>query len=130
MILFFVSSIAFLLAGFGLGGGVLLIPVLTTLFNYSQIEARYIALIAYVPAALGVIFSNFKKAKKSLIKIIKLIPLGMLGSFVGMCVINTISVDFLKKLYGIFLILYGAYMIFNVVFSKNNKNTVKIVEKS
>lgn len=129
MILFFVSIVAFLLAGFGLGGGVLLIPVLTTFFDFSQIDAQYIALISYIPAAIGVIVNNFNKTKKHAEKIIKLIPLGILGSFVGGYIISIISVEFLKKLYGIFLILYGSYMIFNVMFSKFNKKTVKIAEK-
>lgn len=130
MILFFVSCLAFLLAGFGLGGGVLLIPVLTTFFDFSQIDAQYIALIAYIPAAIGVIANNFNKTKKHAQKIIKLIPLGILGSFAGGYIISIISVNLLKKLYSVFLILYGCYMIFNVSFSKFNKKTVKITEKA
>lgn len=130
MILFFVSCLAFLLAGFGLGGGVLLIPLLTAFFDFSQIDAQYATLVAYITAAIGVIVNNFNKTKIHAEKIIKLIPLGILGSFVGGYIISIISINFLKKLYGIFLILYGGYMIFNVVFLNFNKKTVKIAEKS
>lgn len=125
MILFFVSCLAFLLAGFGLGGGVLLIPVLTTFFNFSQIDAQYIALIAYIPAAIGVIINNFKITKFHMQKIIKLIPLGIIGSFIGAYIVRIISVDFLKKLYGVFLIFYGGYMLFKTIFSEIDKKTVK-----
>lgn len=128
MTLFFVSCLAFLLAGFGLGGGVLLIPVLTAFFNFSQIDAQYIALIAYIPAAIGVIVNNFNQTKNHAQKIIKLIPFGILGSLIGGYIIRIISVELLKKLYGIFLILYGGYMIFNVIFSKQSKKPLNLVK--
>ena len=121
MILFLVSSIAFLLAGFGLGGGVLLIPVLTSFFDFNQIDAQYAVLLAYVPAAIGVCIFNYKKVKRESEKILKLIPYGILGAVAGSYLIKVISANLLKKLYSIFLILYGGYMIFSVVKEKNSK---------
>ena len=115
MILFFVSFFAFLLAGFGLGGGVLLIPVLTNFFSFKQVDAQYIALIAYVPAGIGVICYNFKKIKKHSTKILKYIPLGIVGSLVGAYLITVFSANVFKKIYGFFLIVYGIYMIFTVI---------------
>ncbi|MBE7091581.1 MAG: sulfite exporter TauE/SafE family protein [Clostridiales bacterium] len=118
MILFFISFLAFLLAGFGLGGGVLLIPVLTYIMGIDQILAQYLGLISYIPAAIGVLLFNFKNNKTDFYKIIKLIPVGFIGSLIGALVANKINVEFIKKGYGVFLILFGIYMIFNSVFKK------------
>ncbi len=125
MILFFVSSIAFLLAGFGLGGGVLLIPVLTSFFEFNQIDAQYTAILAYIPASIAVIIFNFKANKGNAKNVLKLIPYGILGAIAGSYLISVIPVDLLKKFYGCFLILYGAHMIFGVIIQNKNKKTVK-----
>lgn len=117
MILFFVGFFAFLLAGFGLGGGVLLIPALTVLFDFNQRSGQYFALISYIPAALGVILFNFKNNKREFYKVLKLIPVGIVGSLIGAWIAITINIEILRKIYGVFLIAFGAYMIFNAVFS-------------
>ncbi len=117
MILFLVGFIAFLLAGFGLGGGVLLIPVLTEFFNFNQRAGQYFALVAYIPAAIGVIIYNFKSNKGDFYKILNLVPLGLVGTLIGSFVAMIINVDFLRKIYALFLIYFGLNMIFKAFFS-------------
>lgn len=111
MILFFIGFLSFLLAGFGLGGGVLLIPALTVFFDFNQRTGQYFALISYIPAAIGVILSNFKNNKQEFYKIIKLIPVGIIGSLSGAWIAMTINIDVLRKIYGLFLIYFGLNMI-------------------
>ena len=45
-------NMVFLTFGTGLGGGIILIPLLTELLNYNQLSAQYISLIAYIPTGI------------------------------------------------------------------------------
>ncbi len=116
MIAFLVGFVSFLLAGFGLGGGVLLIPLITFIFPLDQADAKYIALIAYLPAAIGVIISCILEKKTEFAKIVSIIPIGILGSVSGTVISNNIETAFLKKIYSLFLICVGIYMSLNTIF--------------
>lgn len=123
MILFIVTLIAFLLAGFGLGGGVLLIPILLFM-GFDANSAKYMALIGYIPAAMGVIACN-RNNLKEIRCVVTLVPFGLLGVCVGALIMPFMSTTMIEKIYGIFLILFGVYMIWSVIFSKKtvqNKN--------
>lgn len=115
MIAFFVGFFAFLLAGFGLGGGVLLIPALTNIFSIEQSLAQYISLIAYLPAAISIIIISFKENRINFKKIFSLIPTGLFGAIVGAIITQNINVSFLKKMYGIFAIFVGINMFLGVL---------------
>lgn len=119
MIVFLISFISFLLAGFGLGGGVLFIPLSVWALNIEHTFAQYMGLIAYIPAALGVIIKNRKNIKKYY-EIIKYVPIGLIGAILGSVISQKFSIEWLKKFYGVFLILFGFTMIFNVISNKNN----------
>lgn len=123
MIFVLVGFTAFLLAGFGLGGGVLLIPVLVNLFDFDPQVARYFALVAYLPASIGVIIYNFKNNKSKFAKIIRLIPFGVVGSLLGSVIYLILNVKLFKKIYGLFLIIFGLNMLIKVF---SNKKTGKM----
>ena len=105
MILFFVTFAAFLLAGFGLGGGVLLIPILLFM-GIDANNAKYMSLIGYIPAAIGVIACN-RKSLREIYSTVALVPFGLLGVCVGAWIMPLVSTVMIEKLYGIFLILFG-----------------------
>lgn len=115
MLVFLISATAFLLAGFGLGGGVMLIPFLMR-SGFSQAESRYLALLGYIPAAIAVLILNRKSI--DLKRVIRLIPFGLLGTGIGALFLPLIPASLAKISYGIFLILFGAYMIISTVLSK------------
>ncbi len=105
MIAFFIGVISYVLAGMGLGGGVLLIPLLKEFFGVTQIEAQYISLLAYIPAGLTIIIAS--KNRDLLYKVVPLIPFGIVGAIIGGVVARNINVLFLRKAYGVFLIIFG-----------------------
>ncbi len=129
MIFALIGLLAFLLAGFGLGGGVLLIPVLINFFDFDPQVARYFALVAYLPASLGVIIYNFKNNKGEFLKIIKLIPLGVLGTLLGSLICSILNVDLFKKIYGLFLVVFGINMLISVISDKKTKKTGRYHKK-
>ncbi len=117
MILYFVFGFfAYLLAGLGLGGGALLIPCLTEITKIEQTDARYISLLCYIPAAASVTLFNKGKTDVSLVKLIPAALMGACaGAFLGGSGIR------LKKLYSLFLIAFGIYMLVNALKNKPSK---------
>ncbi len=118
MIGFFIGFVAFLLAGAGLGGGVLLIPMLTAFLGFDSSSAKTVCLSAYVIAS---IFSLCVAVKTKMItlKILKYIPLGVLGAVVGSLI--SVKSELFTKIYGAFLIIFGAYVVYNTFFVRKKQ---------
>jgi len=110
-----IGFLSFFLAGIGLGGGVLLIPILTHFCNVEQADAQRICLLAYLPSAIGVLAIGYRKKEEYIIKISKLIPLGICGSLLGALISVAVDQWLLRKMYGIFMVAFGVYMIFSAL---------------
>ena len=118
MIEFIIGFLCFLCAGMGLGGGALLIPILVDFFGFSQSSAQYVGLIAYIPASICAVIYGVKNNDLKYSKILPLIPLGLLGAVIGAFIATKIQGEMLRKFYGIFMIFFGAYMLFAAFKSK------------
>lgn len=97
------------LGGMGMGGGTLLIPLLTLLFDFNQKIAQGINLIAFSIMAVIVIFLHIKN---KLIDIKVAIQFGLIAvgfSCVGAFLANVINVRYLKICFGILLIVVAIY---------------------
>lgn len=124
MIGFFIGFVSFLLAGAGLGGGVLLVPMLVGFLGFDAAKAKIVCMAAYVLAS---VFSLCVSVKTKMLtyKIFKYIPLGVLGAVVGSFI--TLDGKVFLKVYGAFLIFFGLYIVYNVFFKqKTNKNEKKL----
>lgn len=102
--LFVCGIIGGVFAGMGMGGGTLLIPLLTIIFCVPQRIAQGVNLLVFIPLSVVALFIHFKK---SLIKtdnvlwiILPAIATCVLGAFFS----NSIDGVILKKLFGFFLI--------------------------
>lgn len=91
----------------GFGGGSVLIIFLTSFMDMNQKEAQGINLFFFIPCAL---YSVIKYKKENLIEKAFLKPFilcGLVGVAAGYCIINFVSGDFLRKIFGGFLIIMG-----------------------
>lgn len=98
-----------ILGGLGMGGGTLLIPLLTIFLNISQIESQGINLISFIPMSLIAIIIH---AKNKLIDYKVSLPLiisGVIFSVLGALLANSINILSLRKLFGIFLVALGLF---------------------
>ena len=94
-----------ILAGMGMGGGTLTLPILVLVMNVAQLTAQFANLIAFLPsgtAALAVHAKNKKKKKNDLVY--------MLLPSIAACVVCSFFAtkaegELLKKLYGVFLVV-------------------------
>ena len=104
-----VSMLSAVVGGMGIGGGVILIPALTMLFDISQKQAQFINLIYFVPLSLSALVVHKKEGN---LKIKKAIPMaigGVLGAILGSYMAFVVRTDLLRRLFGIFLLTVGFF---------------------
>ena len=109
-----VSGIAAgVLGGMGMGGGTILIPLLTIFFNVGQKEAQAINLVAFIPMAivsLAIHIKNKRVKKEGLLWII--IP-AVLTSVGGGFAAQAVNGEVLKRIFGGFLLLLSVVQFFS-----------------
>ena len=93
------------LGGMGMGGGTILIPLLSIFFNVGQHTAQAINLISFIPMAVVALIFHFKNKLIKFKGILWIILPGVLSCVVGCYVARAISGDLLKRLFGGFLII-------------------------
>lgn len=114
IILLAVSGIAAgVLGGMGMGGGTILIPLLTIFFNVGQKEAQAINLVAFIPMAivsLAIHIKNKRVQKEGLLWII--VP-AVLTSVGGGFAAQAVNGEVLKRIFGGFLLLLSVVQFFS-----------------
>lgn len=124
MIEFLIGLCSYILAGMGLGGGIILIPLLTEFCKISQLNAQYISLIAYIPTGIILILLSKKSSQKY--KILPLIPFGVIGAIAGAFISQRIDTEVLRRIYGVFMIVFGADLSIKTLL--NGKKTIKFTD--
>ncbi len=114
IILLALSGIAAgILGGMGMGGGTILIPLLTIFFNVGQKEAQAINLVAFIPMAivsLAIHIKNKRVKKEGLLWII--VP-AVLTSVGGGFAAQAVNGEVLKRIFGSFLLLLSVVQFFS-----------------
>lgn len=98
--------------GMGLGGGTVLIPILTIFCDAKQHVAQAANLVSFIPMAIIASILHFKNGyikKEGLLAVI--IPAVLLAVVTGL-VSKQIDDDVLKKIFGGFLIIVAAFSFF------------------
>ena len=110
-----------LIGGMGMGGGTLLIPLLTILAGFAQLEAQGINLIAFIPMSVVALILHFKN---KLVKVKQTYWLAIIGAVVSLLsalIAVHINNLVLKKLFALFLITIGVWQLIELIktFKKN-----------
>ena len=112
----------------GLGGGTILILLLSLFLNVEQHIAQSINLIFYIPTAVISSVINIKNGLINLKLCMTIIVSGVIGSILGAIISINLEVNILRKIFGIFLMCILIYEIYNfyIMYIKkkkeNNKN--------
>lgn len=117
-----------ILGGMGMGGGTLLIPLLTIFLNMPQKAAQGINLIAFIPMAIVAIIIHLKNKLISFNNLLWIIVPGVVFSVSFSFLANKIDNSILKLLFGSFLILIASYEAVQLCFDIKEKR--KIIKKS
>ena len=102
-----VSTILGFLAGIGVGGGSLLILWLTLVLNMPHPQARILNLLFFIPSAVVASIFRWKQGALDFKKILPAIISGCAAAAALSFLARSIDVTFLKKLFGILLLITG-----------------------
>ena len=106
-----VGFAAGIISGMGIGGGAILIPALTIIFNMQQQNAQHINLLYFIPTALLAIRVHKKTGNIETKGLPPLILWGLLGALPGALIAIKLDANYLRKGFAIFLLLMAAYEI-------------------
>lgn len=106
-----------LLGGMGMGGGTLLIPLLTIFNGVGQHTAQAVNLIAFIPMAVVAIIIHVKNKYINFKNVVYVILPGVITCVIGCFLAKNVTGDLLKKFFGGFLIILSIIQ-FCGIFSK------------
>ena len=125
-----IGLVSGIVSGTGMGGGTILIFLLSFFMGIEQHVAQATNLIFFIPTSIIAIIVNLKN-KNIDVKLAVFISLfGILGAIIGANISIHIDVGILKKCFGIFLAIIAMHEIYSIfkIYAKqykNNKNKKK-----
>lgn len=125
----FIGFIAGIISGLGMGGGTILILLLTLFAGIEQHIAQATNVIFFIPTAIAAIYI-FIKNKKINFKIgLPICLFGIIGAGIGAILASKMEVNLLRKFFGSFLIVIAIYQTYSLykeyIKEKNRNNTIK-----
>ena len=95
------------IGGMGIGGGVILIPVLTGLFGIAQKDAQFINLLYFVPVAVCALWVHTRSGRVEWKKALYMASGAIIGALVGSYLAELAADNFLRRIFGVFLLAVG-----------------------
>lgn len=122
-----IGILAGICTGIGIGGGAILVLLLDILLGLNQHASQAVNLICFIPSAIISIIYNFNKKNINFRGSVPILLFGIIGAAIGSIISKNMDVFYLKKCFGIFLIIITIYEIvtlynFVKVDKKNKKN--------
>ena len=115
-----------LTTSWGLGGGALLIPLLVNFIGIDQHIAQATNLIFFIPTALCSVIVNSKNKLVKYKLALQVIIYGIIGTIIGSIISNKLNKIFLRKIFGILLLIimemYNFYKMYIKKESRHNNN--------
>ncbi|MBQ2938403.1 MAG: sulfite exporter TauE/SafE family protein [Clostridia bacterium] len=116
-----IGLISGIVSGTGMGGGTILIFLLTFMCGLQQHIAQATNLIFFIPTSIVAIIVNIKNKNIDL-KLATVISIfGILGAIIGANLSIHTDVNVLRKYFGIFLAIIAIHEIYTII--KENKKT-------
>ncbi len=128
----FAGVLSGVVAGMGMGGGTLLIPVLTIFFSIQQQTAQGINLLAFLPTAIVALVIHTKNGLVDFKKGIPIIISGVFASVGGSLLATNIQSKLLQILFGVFLLIIGILQLVLMIIGlckKDKKPKKRVVKK-
>ena len=123
-----IGIVSGIVSGTGMGGGTILIFLLTFMCGLEQHIAQATNLIFFIPTSIVAIIVNIKNKNIDL-KLATIISIfGILGAIIGANLSIHTDVNKLRKFFGIFLAIISIHEIYTMI--KENKKAKKREDKS
>lgn len=125
--LYFLSGfLSGVFGGMGMGGGTILIPILTIFFSLEQRLSQGINLISFLVMSLIALIIHFKNGLLSLKGTFYIIITGMIFSCAGALLAGYLPSEILRQSFGVFLCLLSLYQVYKSLFNKTKDKKSKI----
>ena len=110
-----IGLIAGIISGTGMGGGTILIFLLSIVMNVEQHIAQAANLIFFIPTSIVAIIVNLKNKNIDLKLALTISICGIIGAILGAYISIHIDVNSLRKCFGIFLGVIAIYEIYTII---------------
>ena len=115
MVEILIGVVSGIVSGTGMGGGTILIFLLTFLMGVEQHVAQATKLIFFIPTSIVAIIVNLKNKNIYLRSALIISIFGILGAIIGANISINMDVKILKRLFGIFLAIIAIHEIYTIV---------------
>ena len=105
----FAGLLSGVLGGMGMGGGTILIPLLSIFYSVGQHTAQAINLVSFIPMAIVALILHIKNKLVEFNKIVMIIVPGVITCIIGCYIARAITGDVLRRCFGGFLILLSIF---------------------
>lgn len=106
--------IAGTITGLGMGGGTILILLLTLFNGLEQHIAQATNLVFFIPTSLAAIFTNLKQNNDDLKLTVIISIFGIIGAIIGAVISEKITSDSLRKYFAIFIFIIALREIYEL----------------
>lgn len=109
-----------------MGGGTILILLLSIFMDLDQHIAQAINLVFFIPTAISAITIGIKNKNVKWKLAIPIVIAGIIGAAFSAKISANMNVKYLRKLFGIFLLIIASYEIYSwykMYISKKNRHT-------
>ena len=126
---YIIGIIAGIVSGLGMGGGTILILLLTIFLKVEQNIAQGSNVIFFIPTAIAAILIFIKNKKINFKVVFSICIWGLIGAFIGANIASKLEVNSLRKWFGVFLIITAIYQSYSFYYryrkEKNRNNITK-----
>lgn len=126
MVEILVGLISGVVSGMGMGGGSILILLLSLFLGVEQHIAQATNLVFFIPTAIVSIIINTKQKYVNYKTAIPVIGTGVIGAITGAIIATKMDVAHLKRYFGYFLLTIAIFEIYSFtkkyIFQKNRNN--------
>lgn len=130
MVEILVGLVSGIVSGMGMGGGSILILLLSLFVGVEQHVAQATNLVFFIPTAFVAIIINAKQKYIDYKTAIPVVITGVIGAIIGAMVATKMDVVHLKKYFGYFLLLIAVFEIYSLIkkyiFLKNRNNKKEV----
>ena len=113
MIEILIGFISGVISGMGMGGGTILILLLSLFLKLDQHIAQATNLVFFIPTAIASIVVNLKNKNILWKDAIPIVIMGIIGASVSANLSSKMNVELLRKLFGAFLLCIAIYEIYS-----------------
>ena len=112
------------ISGTGMGGGTILILLLSLFMGLEQHIAQATNLVFFIPTAIAAILTNLKQKNIDLKLAVNISSFGIIGAIIGAIISNDISSENLKKYFAIFILVIALHEIYELYkeYKRKRKN--------